>query len=156
IRDTSHAARVAERIEKELTLPFTLGGHQVFTSASIGITLGSIGYERPEDLLRDADTAMYSAKGQGKARYEVFDSAMRERALARLQLETELRRALENREFHLNYQPIYTLGSGRIMGFEALLRWQHPERGLVSPSEIIPVAEETGLILPLGLWVLRE
>ncbi|HYT95128.1 MAG TPA: EAL domain-containing protein [Gemmataceae bacterium] len=156
IRDLSQAARVAERIEKELEVPFTLGRHQVYTSASIGITLGSAGYDRPEELLRDADTAMYSAKGQGKARYEVFDSAMRARALARLQLETELRRALEKREFQLNYQPIYALGSGRIIGFEALLRWQHPERGSVSPTEIIPVAEETGLILPLGLWVLRE
>jgi EAL domain-containing protein (putative c-di-GMP-specific phosphodiesterase class I) len=123
---------------------------------SIGIALSSLGYDQPEDFLRDADTAMYRAKSLGKAHYEVFDESMRASVIARLQLDTDLRRALEREEFRNVYQPIVSLASGRIVGFEALLRWEHPTRGLLQPSEFIMVAEETGLIRELGWWNLRE
>lgn len=156
IKDNSVATNIADRLQEELTRPFNLSGHEVFTSASIGIALSTIGYDHPEDLLRDADIAMYRAKASGKARYEVFDTTMHTRAVALLQLETDLRRGLERREFQLYYQPIVSLQTGEIRGFEALSRWRHPQRGLVSPTEFIPVAEETGLIIPLGWWVFRE
>ncbi len=156
---------VANRLEKclratdtvaRLTTPFVLGGKEVFTSVSIGIALSNPAYEQPEDILRDADTAMYRAKSLGKARFEVFDADMRASVMARLQLETDLRRALERQEFRNFYQPIVSLASGKIAGFEALLRWQHPTRGLLGPEEFIAVAEETGLIRELGWWNLRE
>lgn len=156
IKDVSYAKDVANRIQEELMLPFNLSGNEVFTTASIGIALSAIGYDRPEQLLRDADTAMYQAKARGKARYEVFDITMHTSAIALLQLETDLRRAIDRHEFRIHYQPIVSLFSGRINGFEALVRWQHPDRGLVSPTEFIPVAEETGLMIPIGWWVLRE
>src|ERR1700675_3476387 len=156
IKDPGDAKRAAERMMKALTPPFILGGKEVFTSVSIGIALSNPGYEQAEDILRDADTAMYRAKSLGKARYEVFDADMRASVMARLQLETDLRRALERGEFRNFYQPIVALVSGEIAGFEALLRWQHPTRGLLGPSEFIPVAEETGLIRELGWWNLRE
>jgi diguanylate cyclase (GGDEF)-like protein/PAS domain S-box-containing protein len=156
IKDPSDAKRAAERMMKALAAPFILGGKEVFTSVSIGIALGNSTYEQPEDILRDADTAMYRAKSLGKARYEVFDADMRASVMARLQLETDLRHALERGEFRNYYQPIVALVSGEIAGFEALLRWQHPTRGLLGPSEFIPVAEETGLIRELGWWNLRE
>ena len=156
IADLSAAIHVAERIQKELSAPIRFGGHEVFTSASIGIALSSTGYERTEDILRDADIAMYRAKSQGQACYEVFDKAMHARALAHLRLEADLRRAVKRQEFCLQYQPIVSLGSNRINGFEALVRWQHPKRGLMYPAEFIPMAEETGLIISLGQWVLRE
>jgi diguanylate cyclase (GGDEF)-like protein/PAS domain S-box-containing protein len=156
IKDPSDAKRAAERMMKALAAPFKLGGKEVFTSVSIGIALGSSMYQQPEDILRDADTAMYRAKSLGKARYEVFDADMRASVMARLQLETDLRHALERGEFRNYYQPIVALVSGEIAGFEALLRWQHPTRGLLGPSEFIPVAEETGLIRELGWWNLRE
>jgi len=147
---------VAERICEALLPSFDLGGQEVSTSASIGIALSSGGYGRPEDLVRDADTAMYSAKAGGRAQIRIFDRAMHEDAVARLRLESDLRRALPSKQLRLYYQPIINLEDGRISGFEALLRWQHPERGLVFPGEFIAVAEETGSIDEIGWWVVEE
>jgi diguanylate cyclase (GGDEF)-like protein len=156
IREIEDATSIATRINQELTRPFNLMGHTAYISASIGIAWNSGDCQQPDDLLRNADTAMYRAKAQGKARYEVFDAEMNIQAKARLELETELRKALENNEFELHYQPIISLATTTIIGFEALLRWQHPQRGMISPATFIPVAEETGLIIPIGKWVLRE
>jgi diguanylate cyclase (GGDEF)-like protein/PAS domain S-box-containing protein len=156
IRGVSDATLVAERLIKEVIRPFDLSGHEIFVSTSIGISISTTGYENAADILRDADTAMYRAKTQGKARYEIFDPTMRDHAVARMQLETDLRRAVENREFRTFYQAIVSLTDWKIFGFEALVRWQHPTRGLVSPAEFIPLAEETGMILWLGRWVLQE
>ncbi len=156
VKDFANANFVAERIQKALALPFDLDGHEVFTTVSIGIAVSATGYDRPEDVLRDADIAMYRAKALGKARYEVFDTAMHKRFVTLLRLETDLRRALERQEFCVYYQPIVSLTTGYITGFEALLRWQHPRRGLVLPSEFIMLAEETGLIIAIDRWVLRE
>ena len=156
VKDPNDAALVAERLMNTLAEPFILDGRTIFTSISIGIALSSIGYDNPEDLLRDADTAMYRAKSLGKARYAVFDLDMRASVIARLQLETDLRSALEREEFQNFYQPIVCLDSGRITGFEALLRWQHPTRGLLQPLDFIPVAEETGIIREIGWWNLQK
>ena len=156
IRGVSDATLVAERLIKEVIRPFDLGGHEIFVSTSIGISISTTGYENAADILRDADTAMYRAKAEGKARYEIFDPTMRDHAVARMQLETDLRRAVENQEFRTFYQAIVSLTDWKIFGFEALVRWQHPTRGLVSPAEFIPLAEETGMILWLGRWVLQE
>ncbi|MCA1619112.1 MAG: EAL domain-containing protein [Acidobacteria bacterium] len=156
VSDTREVIAVAERIETELSLPFNLGGHEVFTTASIGIAPSTTGYERSDDILRDADTAMYRAKSLGKSRHEVFDKEMHTRAVNLLHLETDLRRALDRREFSVYYQPIVSLETGVVQGFEALLRWRHPVHGFISPAEFIPVAEETGLILPVGRWALEE
>jgi diguanylate cyclase (GGDEF)-like protein/PAS domain S-box-containing protein len=156
VKDPSDATLVAERLMSALAAPFILDGKKIFTSISIGIALSSIGYDNPEDLLRDADTAMYRAKSLGKARYAVFDLDMRASVIARLQLETDLRSALEREEFRNFYQPIVSLDSGRITGFEALLRWQHPTRGLLQPLDFIAVAEETGMIRELGWWNLQK
>ena len=156
IADETESIQVAERVQNELSVPFTLSGREVFTTVSMGIAPSATGYERAEDILRDADTAMYRAKSLGKARYEIFDKAMHARAINLLQMETDMRRALERGEFILHYQPIVSLDDFRLRGFEALVRWQHPERGFISPMDFIPVAEETGMIVPLGEWVMRE
>jgi predicted signal transduction protein with EAL and GGDEF domain len=154
--DTEDAFTIVERIQQSLKEPFELSGREVFTSASIGIALSNAAYTKPEELLRDADIAMYRAKGAGRARYQIFNQAMHEQASVRLQLETEIRRAVERGEFRMFYQPIIEIQSGKTIGFESLVRWQHPERGIVSPDDFIPIAEETGQIIPLGEWVLRE
>src|ERR1700674_1456977 len=156
IRDASDGIRVAERIQQKLASPFLISGQEVSITASIGIALSATGYSTAEDILRDADTAMYRAKALGKSRYEICDPAMHARAVSRLKLETDRRRAMDGEEFRVHYQPIVSLRDCRIIGFEALLRWQRPGFGLVMPEEFVPVAEETGLILFSGLWVLRE
>jgi len=162
ISTPNDATAIAEDIHRQLQPPFCLQGHELFITASIGIALSGSDCSRPADLLRDADIAMYRAKQAGKGRHAVFDTAMRDRAVALLHLENDLRRAvyeLENgisQPFFLLYQPIISLATGTLGGFEALVRWQHPERGLISPTEFIPVAEESGLIVPLGKWILQE
>ena len=155
IKDISDAIRVAERIQAELKWPFVLGEQEVFTTASIGIALSTIDYDRPEDVLRDADIAMYRAKLFGKARYEIFNTDMHIQAVALLQLENDLRRAVERQEFRIYYQPIVSLKSGRIVGFESLVRWQHPDRGLVFPEEFFSVMQETELSVAIDQWMLR-
>ena len=150
------ATSLAERIQIMLTEPIKLSMTEVTITASIGIAYSSIGYQKPVELLRDADTAMYQAKSRGKACYALFDPSMHSHAIQQLQIENDMRRALERDEFFLVYQPIVSLETDQLVGFEALARWQHPERGLVNPGEFIPVAEETGLILSLGAWVITE
>jgi diguanylate cyclase (GGDEF)-like protein len=152
----AEATNMAQRIQEKLLSPFNISGHEVFTSTSIGIALSSTGYDHPENMLRDADTAMYRAKAQGKACYEVFDKGMHTHAVYLLQMENDLRRAIDREELRVYYQPIVALENGQLSGFEALIRWQHPERGFINPADFIPLAEDTGLIVPLGLWILKR
>jgi diguanylate cyclase (GGDEF)-like protein/PAS domain S-box-containing protein len=156
LREPGDAPSVANRLMSVLRLPFIVDEKEVFTSASIGIALSTSGYQHAEEFLRDADTAMYRAKSLGKARCEVFDANMRASVTHRLQLETDLRHAIDRQEFRNYYQPIISLDSGKIAGFEALLRWQHPTQGLIEPNEFIPIAEETGMIRELGWWSLSD
>lgn len=156
LREEQDVAFVANRLQKVLAAPFMLDEREVFTTVSIGITLHTTQCETPEDLLRDADTAMYRAKLKGKARYEIFDPQMREQALRLMQFETDLRRAIGRNEFVLYYQPIMALDTGRLVGFESLIRWNHPTKGFISPAEFIPIAEDNGMINPIGRWVLQE
>jgi diguanylate cyclase (GGDEF)-like protein/PAS domain S-box-containing protein len=150
------AIRVAERIAEALQTAFVLGRREVFVTASFGIALWDEARQSPADLLRNADQAMYRAKHAGKARYEVFEEAMNARALERLEMENDLRRALERREFTVHYQPVVMLEAGEVVGFEALVRWDRPEHGLLTAGEFVPLAEDTGLIIPIGRWVLQE
>jgi diguanylate cyclase (GGDEF)-like protein/PAS domain S-box-containing protein len=156
LKHVSDATQAAERVHKELALPFNLSGHEVYASVSIGIAHSLTPYDQPEDFLRNADTAMYRAKDQGRGRFELFDKDMHNRAVGLLEMETDLRRALSRDEFCIHYQPIVSLEDWRIAGFEALVRWEHPQHGFITPLKFIPVAEETGLIIPIGSWVMRE
>jgi diguanylate cyclase (GGDEF)-like protein/PAS domain S-box-containing protein len=156
LADEEEAVAVAERVQKEVSAPINLSGRDVFTTVSIGLATGTGSYSDPEDILRDADTAMYRAKSLGKARHVVFDHSMHASAVNLLQIETDLRKALEREQFYLLYQPIVSLGNFKLCGFEALVRWHHPERGLISPLDFIPIAEETGQIIGIGEWALHE
>jgi diguanylate cyclase (GGDEF)-like protein len=156
LRGVGDATRLAERLLASLAQPLTIRGRPIYTSASIGIALSGAGYTRAEDLLRNADTAMYRAKAAGRGRFAVFDAGMHQRALSLQRLETDLRRGVERREFEAHFQPIVEARSLRPVAFEALARWRHPERGFVSPGEFIPVAEETGLIEPISRLILEQ
>ncbi|NUO09934.1 MAG: EAL domain-containing protein [Candidatus Brocadia sp.] len=156
IKDVACTKAIAEKILKRLKEPFCLDGHTVFTSASIGIVLHGEYYDRPEDILRDADIVMYRVKENGRSNYAMFDKKMHFHAVKVLQLEEDMQKAIVNNEFKIYYQPIVSLADDNIVGFESLIRWEHPRRGLVSPEEFIPLAEETGMIESIGSWVIKE
>ena len=155
VQDVEEASTIADRIQKSLMSPISLGDHEVVTSASIGIAASSRKYEHPEQILRDADLAMYRAKTLGKSRQEIFDGDMQHHMLFRFELESDLRGALDRGELSVYYQPIISISDGSVVAFEALVRWSHPERGMVPPSIFVPIAEETGLVLPIGDWILE-
>jgi diguanylate cyclase (GGDEF)-like protein/PAS domain S-box-containing protein len=156
VKGVVDAEAVAERIRLATSLPFQLGPNEVFSTVSVGIAVSSAAYGRHEDLLLDADTAMYRAKAQGRARCVIFDGNMRERSPQLLDLETDLRNALQRQEFRIQYLPVVDVTTGRIQGLEALVRWAHPRRGMMAPDQFIPFAEETGLIVPIGRWLLQQ
>jgi diguanylate cyclase (GGDEF)-like protein/PAS domain S-box-containing protein len=150
------ALLVAERIKNVLREPFLLNGKKIFVGSSIGIAITSCANEGPEELLRNADVAMYMAKSQGKDRCAVFESTMHDALIQRVQLEADMRTAIDQKQFEVYYQPILNLNSERVVGLEGLVRWRHPKHGLILPLDFIPLAEETGLIMPLGQWILEE
>jgi diguanylate cyclase (GGDEF)-like protein/PAS domain S-box-containing protein len=156
IDQIDNATELASRVLEQISRPFDLDGNEIFTTASIGIATSKTGYRSPEDVLRDADTAMYRAKNLGKARHQVFDTSMHARAMKRIMLETKLRQAVRSQQLLLYYQPIVALHDRSMSGIEALLRWNHPVRGLVPVKDFLPLAEETGLIVSIGVWVLEE
>ena len=156
LKALGNATRVADRLQQEFATPFTVEGRQIFLTASMGLTCCNTGYESGEHLLRDATTAMHQAKASGRTGFVIFDKVMHEQAMARLKLEADLRQALERQEFRLEYQPIVALKSGHVAGFEALLRWEHPEYGLTRPSVFLEIAAELGLMTKIGEWSLRE
>lgn len=156
VMDASHPTRVAERVLHDLSIPFNLAGRELQSGVSIGIALSITGYETIQHMIRDADTAMYRAKGLGRNRYEVFDTTMHARTVKLLRLESELATAVDRETFVLHYLPVYEASTRRLVGLEALLRWQHPERGLLLPAEFMDVAEASGIIVPLGWWTLRR
>lgn len=156
IRDPADAIRICQRIQNAFSFPFSVNGNEVRSSASLGIAISDGKYERSDDILRDADTALYTAKSSGRGNYRIFHPDMHASAMNRIWMESELRCAIDRGELSLVYQPILALDSGKIIEVEALLRWQHPERGMIMPADFIPIAEETGLIFPVGKWVLRE
>ncbi len=156
IANLEEATNLADQIQSELELPFKLYNYELFVSISIGITIGTEDYEQPEDILRDADIAMYQAKHKGRGRYDVFNPITRDAAIARLEMENDLRRAIDREEFCMYYQPIFCLQTNQLCGFESLVRWNHPSGKLISPLKFIAIAEEIGLINALGWWILRQ
>jgi len=159
IQDEAVLMSIINRIQEHLRQPHNFGGHEAYISTSIGVVPNILGYQKPDDILRDADIALYQAKDTGKARFVVFDESLRNQAMIRLELENDLRRAMNNQELRLCYQPIYQLDRKKgqhMTGFEALLRWEHPQRGILLPADFLHMAEETGLIIPIGQWVLTE
>jgi diguanylate cyclase (GGDEF)-like protein/PAS domain S-box-containing protein len=156
LKTEQEATNVAERINRELSAPFYLEGQEVYTNASIGIVSGSVGYEEIEELIRDADIAMYRAKAQGKGCYQIFDGQMRDRIVAASKLERDLRHAIEREQLEVYYQPIVSLNTQQTIGFEALVRWNHPQKGILPAGDFVPIAEETGLSIAIDWWVLKE